>query len=143
MIPQQVLTTQPPLKLSVVIDEAVLLWEVGSREVMDGQLRHLVETAELPNVELWVLPLQSETPLRADSFMAFGFSSRDESGKLGDVVSTEGVSDELRIEGETDTHMFRLIFDALFAASLPPDDTRELILKTAQRLWTEHAQILE
>jgi transcriptional regulator with XRE-family HTH domain len=137
MIRQQILTTRtPPLKLSAVIDEAVLLREVGSREVMYGQLRHLAETAALPNVELRILPLRSGSSLKADSFMVFEFSSEDESAKLGDVVSAESASDEFRIEGETDTYIFRLMFDALSAASLTPDDTRELILKTAQRLWT-------
>lgn len=135
MIRQQVLTTRnPPLKLSAVIDEAVLLREVGSREVMHGQLRHLVETAALPNVELRILPLRSGTWLKADSFMVFGFDSEDESAKLGDVVSAESASDEFRIEGETDTYIFRLMFDAFSAASLSPDDTRELILETARRL---------
>ena len=46
MIRQQVLTTRnPPLELSAVIDESVLLRKVGSREVMFAQLRHLAEMA--------------------------------------------------------------------------------------------------
>ena len=79
MIRQQVLTTRnPPLELSAVIDEAVLLRKAGSREVMFEQLRHLAEMSKLPNVELRVLPLQSETSLRADSFVVFGFSLEHE-----------------------------------------------------------------
>ena len=136
MIRQQVLTVRnPPLQLSVVLDESVLLRQVGTKQVMAQQLRHLAEVAQLPNVDLRILPLQGETSLRADSFMVFGFSSEDESDKLGDVVSTEGATDELHIEGETDTYIFRLIFDAFVAASLSPDDSRELILETVPRLW--------
>jgi transcriptional regulator with XRE-family HTH domain len=136
MIRQQVLTTRnPPLELYAVIDESVLQRKVGSSEVMFEQLRHLAEVGQLPNVELRVLPLQSDTSLKADSFVVFGFGPEDESGKLGDVVSTEGVTDQISIEGETDTYFFRLIFDAFVAASLPPGDSRELILETAQRLW--------
>jgi hypothetical protein len=130
MIRQQVLTARnPPLELSAVIDEAVLLRKVGSREVMFEQLRHLAEMSELPNVELRILPLQSETALRADSFVVFGFS------ELSDVVSTEGVTDTFSIEGETVTYPFRLIFDAFVAASLSPEASRELILETAQQHW--------
>lgn len=137
MIRQQVLTTRnPALELSVVIDESVLQRKVGSPEVMFEQLRHLVEMARLPNVELRVLRLQSDSSLEADSFVVFGFGPDDESDKLGDVVSTEGVTDQISIEGETDTYVFRLIFDAFVAASLPPDASRELILETAQRLWS-------
>ncbi|HUC21300.1 MAG TPA: helix-turn-helix transcriptional regulator [Streptosporangiaceae bacterium] len=136
MIRQQVLTSRtPPLELSTVIDEAVLLRKVGSWEVMAGQLRHLEEMAQLPNVEVRILPLRSEMSLKADSFTVFGFRPEGESGPLGDVVSTEGVTDELRIEGETDTYMFRLIFSAFVGASLSPEESSALILEKA-RLWS-------
>jgi transcriptional regulator with XRE-family HTH domain len=135
MIRQRVLTKTPPLQLSTVIDESVLLRQVGSREVMYAQLCHLGEMAQLPNVDLRILSLRSDTSLRADSFVVFGFSAEHETSKLGDVVSSEGVRDELRIEGETDTYTFRLIFDAFASAALSPEESRELIQKIAQRHW--------
>jgi hypothetical protein len=136
MIRQEVLTTRnPPLELSAVIDESVLLRKVGRREVMFEQLRHLAEMAQLPNIELRILPLQSETSLKADSFVVFGFSPQRETSKLGDVASTEGIESEIYIEGETDTYIFRLIFQAFAKAALDPDDSRELILRTAEQLW--------
>ncbi len=110
---------------------------------MYGQLRHLAETAELPNVALRILPLQSGTSLMADSFVVFGFSPEHETSKLSDVVSTEGAGGNFYIEGETDTYTFRLFFRAFAAAALSPDDSRELILETAHRLWAEHVQTLE
>jgi len=136
MLRQQLLTARnPPLELSAVIDESVLLRKVGSREVMLGQLRHLAEVARLPNVEVRILPLQSDTSLKADSFVVLGFGPEHEASKLGDVVSTEGIEQHLYIEGETDTYTFRLFFRAFAAASLSPDDSRELILETARRVW--------
>jgi transcriptional regulator with XRE-family HTH domain len=136
MIRQELLTTRnPPLELSVVIDEAVLLRKVGSRPVMARQLRHLAEMTQLPNVELRILPLEGESSLLAESFVVFGFSPEHETTRLGDVVSTESVENYFSIEGETDTYMFRLFFQAFVAASLSPDDSRERILQTWQRLW--------
>jgi transcriptional regulator with XRE-family HTH domain len=136
MIRQQVLTSRnPPLQLSAVIDEAVLLRKVGTREVMSEQLRHLAKMAELPNIKIGILPLQSETSLKADSFTVFRFSSEDASENLGDVVNTEAVTDQLSIEGESDTYVFRLIFRAFAEASLPPEESRERIVQTAHRLW--------
>jgi transcriptional regulator with XRE-family HTH domain len=136
MIRQELLTTRnPPLALSVVIDEAVLLRKVGSREVMARQLRHLAEMTQLPNVELRILPLGGESSLMADSFVIFGFSPEHETTRLGDVVSTESVENYFSIEGETDTYTFRLFFLAFTAAALSPDDSRELILETTRRLW--------
>ena len=137
MIRQRVLTERnPPLQLSVLIDESVLLRKIGSREVMFDQMRHLAEMAELPTVELRVLALQSETALLANSFMVLGFGRKDEAGKLGDVVSMESQSDgNLLIEGEVDTYIYRLIFEALLKASLSADESRDLILETARRVW--------
>lgn len=136
MIRQQVLTTRnPPLELSAVIDESVLLRKVGSRRVMFAQLHHLAEMAELPNINLRVLPLRGKTSLRADSFGVFGFSAQHETSKLGDVVTTESVKSELYIEGETETYEFRLFFDAFTEASLPAGQSRELILETARQQW--------
>jgi len=136
MMRQEVLTERnPPLELSVVIDESVLFRKVGSREVMAGQLRHLAETSRLPNVELRILPLERDTSLTADSFLIFGFSPEHETSKLGDVVTTESAEISLYIEGESDTYPFRLFFNAFTAAALSPDDSLELILETARRLW--------
>jgi len=143
MIRQELLTTRnPPLELSVVIDEAVLLRQVGSREVMAKQLRHLAEMAQLPNVEVRILPLEGESSLMAESFVVFGFSPEDETTRLGDVVSTESVENYFSIEGETDTYTFRLFFQAFAAAALSPNDSRGLILETAQRLWESGGVVL-
>ncbi len=46
-----------PLDLVAVVDEASLRRQVGGVEVMRGQLRHLIEVADLPTVGLQVLPL--------------------------------------------------------------------------------------
>jgi transcriptional regulator with XRE-family HTH domain len=135
LIRQELLATRnPPLELSVVIDQAVLLRKVGSREVMAGQLRHLAEMARLPNVDLRILPLERDTSLIADSFVVFGFSAERETSKLGDVVTTENAEISLYIEGESDTYIFRLFFSALAAAALSPDDSHEL-LETTRRVW--------
>jgi transcriptional regulator with XRE-family HTH domain len=137
MIRQQVLTVRnPPLELSVVLDESVLRRKVGSREVMSEQLRHLAEMATLPNVQVRILPLQRDTSLMADSFGVFGFGQEHDNDKLGDVVSTEAATQMLYIEGETDTYVFRLMFRAFARASLSPQDSRELILETAQQHWS-------
>lgn len=42
-------------QFQAVIDESVLLRPVGGREVMRGQLEHLLRMAELPNITVQVL----------------------------------------------------------------------------------------
>ena len=126
------------MRLSVVMDESVLLRRIGDQRLMHTQLEHLTRVAELPNVDLRVLPLNRETSLVAESFaiLAFGSPPTDEAGKLADVVSTEGVTSELYVEGESDTYLYRLVFQGLVNASLSPADSQHMIEQTAERLWT-------
>ena len=103
---------------------------------MYAHFRHLAEVSRLPNVDLRILPLERETSLMADSFIAFRFSPEHETSKLGDVVTTESAEIQLYIEGESDTYIFRLFFDAFVAASLSPENSRDLILEIPQRTRT-------
>jgi Domain of unknown function (DUF5753)/Helix-turn-helix domain len=138
MIHQELLTRDPPLWLSVVIDEAVLLRKIGDRGLMQAQLQHLAAVADLPNVELRIMPLSSRgTSLVADSFtiLSFGQQAADEADKLADVVSTENVTSELYVEGETGTYLYRLVFQGLLNASLSPADSQHWIRRTADELW--------
>ena len=135
---QERLTREPLLQLSVVLDEAVLLRRVGDRGVMRAQLERLADVADMPNVDLRVMPLDREIGLHAGSFviMSFGSRSAAEAASLGDVVSTENLNTELYIEGETDTYLYRLFFQAVAEASLAPADSRRLIVTTIERIWS-------
>jgi hypothetical protein len=129
MLRQERLTHEPVLQLSIVLDEAVLLRRVGDRGVMRAQLERLAEVADLPNVDLRVMPLDRDIALLGGSFviMSFGSRSTAEAANLGDVVSTENLNTELYIEGETDTYLYRLFFQAVAQASLSPGESRDLI----------------
>ena len=135
---QERLTREPVLQLSVVLDEAVLLRRVGDRAVMRAQLERLTDVADMPKVDLRVMPLDREIGLQAGSFviMSFGSRSAAEAASLGDVVSTESLNTELYIEGETDTYLYRLFFQAVAKASLAPADSRRLIVTTIERTWS-------
>jgi len=135
---QERLTHEPVLQLHVVLDEAVLLRRVGDRRVMRAQLERLVEAADMPNVDLRVMPLDREIALLGSSFviMSFGSLSTTEATSLGDVVSTESLNTELYIWGETDTHLYRLFFQAVAKASLSQIKSRQLIATTIERVWS-------
>ncbi|MFD0856309.1 helix-turn-helix domain-containing protein [Actinomadura adrarensis] len=53
---QQILEREQPPRLIVVLDESVLLREVGNREVMHGQCRRLLEVAQWEHVTLQIAP---------------------------------------------------------------------------------------
>ncbi len=135
---QQLLTRDPPLEYHVVIDESVLLRNVGGREVMYSQLLRLAEAVDLPNLKLQILPLSSDVSLGFTSFVVFHFGPgpTGKTGALGDVVSTEGVESEFYFEDEPVTHMHRLVFQALAEAALSPSQSLDLIRRTAERIWS-------
>jgi hypothetical protein len=138
MIRQERLTCEPVLQLSLVLDESLLLRRVGNSRIMRNQLQQLIDVSKLPNVDLRVLPLSREIALLAGSFVIMTFGSRSTTGtaSLGDVVSTENLSTEFYIEGEFDTHLYKLFFQALAKASLPPSQSRDLITATINRTWS-------
>ena len=136
MIRQKILTERNPrLEMSVVLDESALLRQIGGPEVMRVQFRHLADVMEMPNVRLQILPLASGSSPPPAPFQVFGFSAEDETTKLGDVVSTEGLRDTLWVEGETDTYIYRLLFKKLTEVSLSPEESRRLVLRAADRHW--------
>jgi transcriptional regulator with XRE-family HTH domain len=140
MIRQQVLTRDQPLELTAVLDESVLRRQRGDRPVMYEQLQHLAEVSRLPNVTVKILPLAGPKGLALDSFQILQFGKAHET-QLHDVVSAESVRAYLYVEGETDTHEFKLAFDRLADDSLEPEESREFILSIAQQLWALSAEI--
>jgi hypothetical protein len=138
MLRQQRLTQEPVLRLSVILDEAVLMRRVGDHRLMHAQLEHLTEVADLPNVDLRILPLDRDVALLAGTFtiMSFGSPELPEGSRLGDVASTENLNTELYIEGETDTYLYHLFFEAVSKVSLPSSQSRELILATMEHQWS-------
>jgi len=133
LIRQQLLTRDEPLELVTLLDEAVLRRQRGGRAVMRAQLQRLAEAAELPNVTIQILPLNRNHGLAVDSFAILQFG-KDQEAALHDVVSMEHLINELYVEGDTDTYQFRLAFDHLAEESLPPSESRELILSVAREV---------
>jgi transcriptional regulator with XRE-family HTH domain len=131
---QRVLSRDPPLKLLVVLDESVLRRRIGDESVMYEQLSHLAGMDE-KTVTLRVLPLAARHPVIVDSFVVFRFGEQD--AILHDVVATEGMRTEFYVEGQQETHFHRIVFDILLNASLDQDQSKELILNTAESIWRD------
>lgn len=136
MVRQRRLASDPARELIAIIDESVLLRQVGDYNVMQAQLQHLLHIADLPNIELRVLPLGIDRSLMVESFVIFGFNPTDQAGRLHDVVSTEALISERYIEVETDTYLHRVIFNELFKISHSPAKSCDLIQRRAKRHWT-------
>jgi transcriptional regulator with XRE-family HTH domain len=135
---QQVLDRED-LRLSVVLDESVLKRRIGDESVMYEQLQRLVRDGDRPNLTLQILPLSAQHMVFGESFVIFGF--RDDSDALQqDVVITEQLRSSVTLEGERETYLHRIAFQALSDASLSPAESRALILDTAGSYWSRNWQ---
>lgn len=132
---QELLVRDPPPALTAILDEAVLTRQIGDAAVMRGQLGHLVECSARPPIEVRVLPLNAYHPVLTGSFNYFRFPGTEDVA-FDDVVTAEHLTNNYYIEDEDDTYQYRLAFERLVAESGTAKESRELIKKRIQELWS-------
>ena len=136
MVRQGVLTRDAPVALSVVLDESALLRLFGNESIMRNQLKRLVEISQLPNVDLYVLPLAGTHPIGTGAFVILKFAPAHGT-RLPDVVYIEQLTrTAIYFEDEADTHEYSVNFDRLTTEALDPAKSRRLINKTARERWS-------
>jgi transcriptional regulator with XRE-family HTH domain len=133
LLRQQILTRERPLKYHALLDESVLRRQRGDSSAMRAQLQRMADIAERQNVTVQVLPLSVNHGLAVDSFAILQFGDLGETS-LHDVVSIDHLSNELYVEGDTDTHQFRLAFKHLAEEAFTPQESRDLILEVVGQL---------
>lgn len=124
-------TDPSPLRLEVVLDESVLRRTVGGPETMADQIRHVVDLAALPHVEIRVLPF-SRGMLRAH---AGTFVLLEIPAELGaDVVYIEGHAGESYLDSRVDVDLYREVLNDVRAQALPVDESVDLIRHHLRKL---------
>ncbi|MEU1015267.1 MULTISPECIES: helix-turn-helix transcriptional regulator [unclassified Streptomyces] len=121
---QEVLRAQPPLRLSAIVDEAVLRRPVGGPLVFAQQLARLREVALLPQVRLQVLPFgRGEHAGLIGPFVILSFPSIADL----DVVVLDHLTSSLYLEGKDDLQAYTEAFNSLQEQALSPEDSKEFI----------------
>ncbi|KAF4409947.1 MULTISPECIES: helix-turn-helix transcriptional regulator [Streptomyces] len=124
MARQARLTGESPLHLWAVLHEAAIRQLVGGRRVMREQLGHLLDSAQLPNVHLQVVPHSAGAhPGMTSAFTIVSFA---EPGAM-DVVYMDTASSTLWLESEADATHHSGIFDRITRLSLAQRDSADLI----------------
>ncbi|MFJ4832832.1 Scr1 family TA system antitoxin-like transcriptional regulator [Streptomyces sp. NPDC088747] len=112
---QDRLTAADRPALWVVLDEAVLRRPVGGWAVMRGQLAHVLATASDRHITVQVLPFeQGEHDVMGGSLTILELADGSE------VAYTEGAHYGQLVEEPAEVERFRLFYDRLRAAALPP-----------------------
>jgi transcriptional regulator with XRE-family HTH domain len=131
MARQSLLTQDDPLRLWVVLDEAVFHRPVGGPGVMRKQIDHLAMVAELPNVTLQVLPFAVGAHAGMDgSFAVLCYEDPADP----DVVFAENAAGGLFLEKDDELRRYRFIFDHLRASALPPVETVAFLAARSKEL---------
>ncbi|ONH23591.1 transcriptional regulator [Frankia sp. CcI156] len=114
---------QPP-RLWVVLDEAALRRPIGGRDVLNAQLRHLVDTGAQPSVTIQVLPFDvGGHAALGTSFTHLGFPDPDDP----EVVYVEVLTGSLYVEKPDEVRQYRDKLDHLRALALNPSASAEMI----------------
>jgi transcriptional regulator with XRE-family HTH domain len=133
---QQLLNRDPPLELSVVIDESTLYRRFGDNAVMREQLLRLAELATLPNVKLQILPLAGTHPIGTGAFSYLQFQQVQDI-PLGDMVEVEHLTRSYYyLEDEDQTFRYRVTFQRLATTSADEDRSRAMISEAVRTHWT-------
>ncbi|WJV50288.1 helix-turn-helix domain-containing protein [Streptomyces flavofungini] len=121
---QDVLRSEPPLRLSVILDEAVLRRQIGGPEVLAGQLRRLLEAARLPQVRIQVLPFVSgEHVGLIGPFVILSFPNISDL----DVVVLDHLTSSLYLERKEDLRAYTDAFNSLQGQALSVQDSMDFI----------------
>jgi transcriptional regulator with XRE-family HTH domain len=130
MTRQAVLHREPdPLRLWVVLDEAVLRRVVGSPTVMRDQLRHLAEMTRHPKITVQVVPYaHGAHPGMVGRFQILDFPWPTDPG----VAYIEHQSGALYLEEPQEIELHTVAFEHICVLALSPDDSATMIRDVAE-----------
>lgn len=118
---RQQLVTSGALEVWALIDESVLLRRVGTKAVMAGQVRRLIELMRLPNVLLQIVPFDAgisgavvNQPVTLLRFPKDG---------LPDIVYLEQRTGAQYLDGVEETEVYRGALDTLCVEALSKEET--------------------
>jgi transcriptional regulator with XRE-family HTH domain len=127
---RDVLTRRDPVRFVALIGQAALKQMIGNVEVMTEQLRHLLAMAELPNVDLRVVPFSSGWhPALEGPFVVI--ESEQEP-----VVHLENRRSGMFLHEDEDVDTYRQAADAVLQAAMSPEDSAGLIAEEVDRMET-------
>jgi len=124
MARQAVLDRPAPPNLHAVLDEALLRRSIGGSRAMRGQIRHLIEMAQRPNVAIQVMPFRAGGHAAAGgSFSLLGFADYG----LPEVVYLEQLTSAQYYDKPDVVAEYHVVMDQLCADALSPADSLMLL----------------
>ncbi len=124
-------TTDDPLRLWAVVDEAVLRRPLGGPEVMREQIRRLIEVCSMPNVTIQVIPFDKGGHAAAGGpFSVLRFAEPD----LPDVVYLEQLTSALYLDRREDVDHYLAVMERVCLEAEPAASTADILGKILKEL---------
>jgi transcriptional regulator with XRE-family HTH domain len=121
---QKKLVSEHPPRLYAVLDEGALRRPYGGKAVMQGQLEHLIEMSERPNVTIQVMPfLHGGHAADTGAFSVLTFPEND----LSDIVYTEQLTSAVYTDKADEVVQYTVVMDSLISECPDPDESREIL----------------
>jgi hypothetical protein len=131
MLRQERLRRMDGPRLWAVIDEAALRRPIGGREVMRGQLEHLLEASEDQQVTIQVMPFAfGGHSAEGGAFTVLRFPQPD----VPDVVYVEQLWGALYLDKTDDVEPYLQAMNRLGLDSSEPEETATIIADSLRRL---------
>ncbi|MEU8135361.1 helix-turn-helix domain-containing protein [Streptodolium elevatio] len=123
---QLILERDRPPRLWAVLDEAALRRPIGGRDVMRGQIQHLIDAAAHPHVTIQVMPFRfGAHAAEGGPFTLLRFPEPD----LPDVVYLEQLTSALYLDKRDDVDQYTEVMERLSVDGLPPDRSVDLLAR--------------
>lgn len=129
---QEILTRDNAPSVSFVLSESSLRRTYGDRAVMRGQMERLIELADLPNVQLQVLPFQNRSPVTYASlnFALINIPGRGIASPLN-FVHVEQYDDGRYLDDNDRVEAYEQLWGYIQAAAMGPVDSVEFVGRVA------------
>jgi transcriptional regulator with XRE-family HTH domain len=113
---REILNRRNPVQMTALIGEAAITADVGGREVMDEQLRHLLAMSEKPNIDIRIVPagIDYHPGMVKPLFSVFDFES------ASPILHIEVGDAGLYLHEEADVDSYRDAANRVLGVALTP-----------------------
>lgn len=126
---QRILNRPDAPSCTAVLDESILQRPIGGKDVLRGQLRHLLEMAQRPNITIQVMPFDAiEHPGLEGPVTLFSFADDPDL----DTAYAEGLGGDVYLEAIADLERIRVDVSQIGEAALDPERSMDMLAALAE-----------
>jgi transcriptional regulator with XRE-family HTH domain len=127
---QKLFTHSRAPRLWAVVEESVLHRPFGGPDVLRGQIEHLLEIVQQPNISLQVVPFELPRPSAEGAFTILRFAEPE----IPDIVYLEHLCGALYLDKSEEVELYSKVSHRLAVDAQTPDETKKTLEEARKRL---------